>query len=62
MNLPKGVFTTNLEDDLLYKAGQQARQNGENRDSAWESLRKEMGYAEGRTPARERFEDGFYGA
>ena len=62
MTLPIGLFTTPLEDDLLYKLGEQARIDGKNRDAAWKEICAESGYSEGRTPARERFEDGFYGA
>lgn len=62
MDLPKGLFTSLLEDDLLYQTGQNDRADGVSMRDGWEKLRKELGYPEGRTPARERYEDGFFGA
>lgn len=62
MNLPKGLFTSPLEDDLMYQTGQNDRADGVPMHDGWEKLRKELDYPEGRTPAREKYEDGYYGA
>jgi hypothetical protein len=48
--------------DFTYEAGQRARAEGKDRNTAWEEFREANGLPTGRTPARERFEDGFYGA
>jgi hypothetical protein len=51
------------DSDELYEAGKRARAAGLGRDEGWKAIAEEKGYSRyGRTPARERFEDGFYGA
>jgi hypothetical protein len=59
MNLNDLVLDATTSD-LLKQAGKQDRENGVNRDTGWETLRKELGLSSGRTPAREAYEDGFY--
>lgn len=60
--LTNTLFSNDVSD-VLHQRGQQARANGKDRDTAWAEVCEEFGFERyARTPARERFEDGFYGA
>jgi len=60
MSLLNELVLPPLTSDLLKQIGQQDRQNGVNMIEGWRTLREQMGFADGRTPAREAYEDGYY--
>ena len=66
MDLAKLLTNALFSDDVavdLYERGKQAREGGKDRDTAWGEVCEALGFERyTRTPARERFEDGFYGA
>jgi hypothetical protein len=56
------IMVTGDTYDLLKSLGALARSDGKSKEAGWTEICNDMGYTEDRTPAREAFEDGFYGA
>ena len=56
----KDIMVSGVTYDLLKENGRLDRRDGKSMAQGWEELRKEAGYSDGRTPAREAYEDGYY--
>jgi hypothetical protein len=54
------LAATTLEQELLFAAGVSDRRNGVSRYDGWKALCRDIGYSHGSTPARNRYEDGWY--
>jgi hypothetical protein len=51
---------TELTYQLLFANGQSDRQHNIDMYTGWKEICKTTGYHDGRTPAREAYEDGYY--
>lgn len=56
----KDILISPLTYDLLKENGKMDCNAGTDMHTGWREVAKECGYSEGRTPAREAYEDGYY--
>lgn len=54
------IAPNKLTSDLLFANGVSDAKRGVHYSTGWREVANELGFSSGRTPARERYEDGWY--